>query len=111
MTYTPSAAWSISVGSEIGQVFDNTIDPGTGLKNADFDRLALSTAIAYHDDEGRDGRIKLEWRKDDSEIDSRDLQSYLLQYSFGAKVSEDWRAVASIDAVITNSTTTTRDGA
>ena len=111
VTFTPDALWSITAGSEIGQIFDNTIDPGTGLKNADFDRFALSAAVTYHDEDGVDGRLKGEWRNDNSQDNARDLQSYLIQSSFSAKASEDWRAIASLDAVFTNSTSTTKDSA
>ena len=111
VTFTPDALWTITAGSEIGQIFDNTIDPATNKKNSDFDRLALSAAIAYHAEDGVDSRLKAEWRKDDGDGNARDLQSFLMQYSFSAKASEDWRAIASLDAVFTSSTSTTKDSA
>lgn len=111
VTYTPDAAWTINAGSEIGQVFDNTFNPATGDKNPDFDRIALSTAVAYKTETGIDGALKGEWRIDDSEDDARDMESYLLQASLGVKFADDWRAVGTFDGVITSSTTSTREGA
>lgn len=109
VTFTPIEAWTITGAAEVGQVFDDTVDPGTGLKNPDFDRMALSLAVTYKDEDGWDGRLKGEWREDDSEDDSRDMQAYLLQASLGIKVSEDWRASAGLDVVWTDATDSTRD--
>ena len=111
VTYTPDALWTLTAGSEIGQIFDNTIDPATGKKNADFNRLALSAVIAFHDEDGTEGRFKTEWRRDDSEDNARDLQSYLIQYSYAAKASKNWRAIASLDGVFSDASTSTKDSA
>jgi hypothetical protein len=100
VTYTPDAAWTISGGTEVGQVFDNTIDPGTGLKNPDFDRVAISLAVGYKSDNGIDGKIKGEYRIDDSEDDTRDMEAYLMQASLGVKMDDDWRAIATFDGVL-----------
>lgn len=110
VTYTPDAAWNITAGTEVGQVFDNTFDPGTGNKNPDFDRIALSMAVEYKNDTGLDGKVKGEYRIDDSEDDTRDMQAYLLQASLGLKLDEDWRALASFDGVFTDATDSTREG-
>lgn len=110
VTYTPAAAWTITGGTEVGQVFDNTIDPTSGDKNPDFDRVALSLAVAYKSDNGIDGKIKGEYRIDDSEDDTRDMTAYLLQASLGVKMDDDWRAIASLDAVLNDATDSTRDG-
>ena len=110
VTYTPDAAWTVTGGAELGAVYDDTIDPLTGLKNEDFDRTAISLAIAYKIEEGVDGRIKGEVRVDDSDNDTRDMTSYLLQASLGVKVSEEWRAIASFDGVFTDATDSVRGG-
>ena len=110
VTYTPDAAWTISGGTEVGQVFDNTIDPGTGLKNPDFDRVAISLAVGYKSDNGIDGKIKGEYRIDDSEDDTRDMEAYLMQASLGVKMDDDWRAIATFDGVLSDATDSTRDG-
>jgi hypothetical protein len=108
--YTPGEAWSLTGAAEIGQVFDDTIDPGTGLKNPDFDRTAVSLAATYSNGEGLEGRLKGEWRTDDSEDDTRDMEAYLVQATLGVSVSEDWRASANLDVVLTDASDSTREG-
>jgi hypothetical protein len=110
VTYTPDAAWNITAGTEVGQIFDNTFDSISGLKNPDFDRVALSLAVEYKNDSGIEGKVKGEYRIDDSEDDNRDMEAYLLQTSLGVKLDEDWRAIASFDGVFTEATDSTREG-
>ncbi|MFO1033611.1 MAG: TonB-dependent receptor [Hyphomicrobiales bacterium] len=110
VNYTPAPAWTLTGTSEIGTVIDNTINQTTHLKNPDFDRIALSASVGYKSEDGIDGRIKGEWRKDDSEDDTKDLQSWLLQGNLGVKLNEDWRAQASFDGVFTSATDSTRGG-
>lgn len=110
VTYTPDARWTVTGGLEVGQVFDNTINPDTGLENPDFDRQAISLSAVFRGEEGIDLKAKGELRFDDSEDNTRDLTSYLFQLAIGVKVSEDWRALASVDAVFSDATTSTRDG-
>ena len=110
VTYTPDARWSIGGGLEVGHVFDNTTDPASGTENPDFDRKAISLSAVYRGDDGIDGKAKGELRFDDSEDASRDVASYLAALALGIKMSDDWRALASLDAVIADATDTTRDG-
>jgi hypothetical protein len=110
VTYTPDAVWTVTGAAEVGQVFDDTVDPLTGLNNPDFDRTALSLAVTYNDEDGIEGRIKGEWRHDDSEDDNNDVYAYLLQTTLGVVVSEDWRAIANLDVVINDATDSTREG-
>ncbi len=110
VTYTPDATWTVSGGTEIGQVFDNTIDPDTLAKNPDFDRVAISLAVSHESETGISGKVKGEYRSDDSEDDTRDMEAYLLQASFGTKLSDDWRAIGTFDGVWTDASDTTREG-
>jgi hypothetical protein len=110
VTFTPDEAWTFSASAEVGQVFDNTIDSITGLKNPDFDRIALSTAVAYKSEDGVEAALKGEWRLDDKD-GARELHAYLLQASLGVQVSDDWRAIAHFDGVWSDGTETTRDSA
>lgn len=110
LTYTPDAEWTIGGGVEVGTVYDNTINSGTGLKNPDVDRKAISASAVYRGADGIDGKAKGEMRFDNSEDDSRDADSYLLALAIGVKLSDDWRALASLDAVVSNATQSTRDG-
>jgi hypothetical protein len=108
--YTPNESWTFGGGVEIGTVYDNTKDSATGLKNPDFDRKAVSLSAAYHTDEGLDAKIKGEARFEDSDDDTRDLESYLFAADVGVKVSEDWRALGSLDAVFTDATDAIKEG-
>jgi hypothetical protein len=110
VNYTPDARWTFGGGAEVGTVYDDTVNPDTDVKNSDFDRRAISLSAAYRGDGGIDGKAKGEIRFDNSDDDSRDLESYLFATGLGIKVSEDWRALASLDAVVSNATDTTRDG-
>jgi hypothetical protein len=110
VTYTPVKALTFGGGVEIGTVFDNTIDPSTKKRNPDFDRTALSLSAVYHDDEGYDAKAKGEVRWEDSEDNTRDLTHYLLSTAVGLKVSEDWRALGSLDAVFTDATDAIKEG-
>jgi hypothetical protein len=102
VTYTPDAVWTVKLASEFGNVYDSTSDE-------DIDRRAISFAVGYKD-EGIDGKLKVEARDDDSEVDVKDMQSYLLQASLGMIMDENWRAIASFDGVFTEATDDTREG-
>lgn len=110
VTWTPDSFWNISGSLEIGHVFDDTIDPSTGRENPDFDRQAISLSALYRDADRIDGKAKGEIRLDDSEDDSRDVSSYLAALALGLRTSDDWRALASLDAVISDASASTRDG-
>jgi hypothetical protein len=102
VTYTPDAAWTVKMSGEVGNVYDRT-------SSDDIDRRAISMAIGYKD-EGIDGKLKAEARNDNSEIDSKDMQAYLIQASLGINVTQDWRAIASFDGVFSDATDDTRKG-
>jgi hypothetical protein len=110
VTYAPDARWSVGSNIELGHIVDGTINTGTGLKNGDFDRKALSGTVAYKDNDGNIARIKSEARFDRSEDHSRDLDSYLLSETFELRANPNWRFLGNLDAVISNSTDSTRDG-
>jgi hypothetical protein len=105
--YTPNSRWTVGGGVEIGTIFDDTVDPDTGVKNSDFDRTAISLAVGYKDEEKVSGRIRGEVRFEDSDDDTRDRNSYLFGAGILYKVSDDWQAIANIDAVISDSSTDT----
>jgi hypothetical protein len=100
--YSPTEAWLIDGGVEIGTVFDNTRDPATGKKNPDFDRKAVSLSASYKSEEGIDAKVRGEARFEDSEDNTRDLESYLMAAAVTMKTSENWRAIGSVDAVFTD---------
>ena len=110
VTYTPTPEWVIDGATEIGHVYDNTIDPTTLLKNNDLDRKAASLSVAYKSESGFDAKIKGEARFDGSDDGTSEIMAYLLQAGFGAKMSKDWRALGKLDIVLNNATEDARDG-
>ncbi len=109
VTYTPDALWTADAAAEIGRINDDTIDPGTGLKRSDFDRRALSLAVGFNDEERKlQARLKGEVRTERSEDHSRDLDAFLASAKLSWQQNPDWRAVASLDAAISDRLTTTR---
>jgi hypothetical protein len=109
VTYTPTPEWTFDGGIEVGRVYDNTIDPATGLRNKNFQRQAASFAAGYHKKDGIDAKLKTEARQDFADDGSSEIMSYLLQAGFGAKMSKDWRALANLDVVKSQDTVTTRN--
>jgi hypothetical protein len=98
--YTPDARWTVSGGIEIGTIYDDTINTTSGLKNSDFDRTAVSLSVGYRDEDRLSARVRGEARFEDSGDDTRDRNSYLFAAGVNMKVSDDWQALVSLDAVI-----------
>jgi hypothetical protein len=93
--YAPDDAWLYSAGIEAGEVFDET--------NGDFERFAVSGSAQYRG-EGIDGGVKVEARMDEPQTGSgNDRDTWLAKANLGVKVSPDWRFLARIDAVISES--------
>ncbi len=110
VTYTPTKNWILDGGVEVGRVYDNTIDPSTGLKNKNIDRQAASLSATYRSENGVTGSVKGEARYDYTDDGSSEIMAYLLQAGFGAKMSKDWRALANLDVVVSDATESTRSG-
>jgi hypothetical protein len=110
VTYTPSAAWEVGSAVEVGDVTDDTINSTTGLKNSDFKRIAASASAAYHGDAGFDGHVKGEARFEDSTDGTRDRDTFLFGAGLTSQTSVDWRLLANVDAVISNSSPDTLNG-
>jgi hypothetical protein len=108
--YSPMDDWTIGATTEMGRIVDDTINSGTGLKNSDFDRKAGSVSVGYRNANGNLGRVKAEARFEDSEDNTRDLDSYLLEGTVDLKAHEDWRFLANLDAVFSDATNTARSG-
>lgn len=104
VVYTPDAVWTVDTGFEAGTVRDDTIDDATGKQRADFDRKAASVSIGYNDEEaGITARTRGEARFDSSDDASRDANSYLFATGLSLKTSKDWRLIANVDAVLSDS--------
>ncbi|RCS23078.1 TonB-dependent receptor [Phyllobacterium salinisoli] len=113
VVYTPDAMWTVDGGFEAGTIEDDSIDPGTGLERADFDRKAISLSLGYKDEErGINARMRGEARFEESDDGSRDRNTYLFATGLSWKTSEDWRLLVNLDAVLsdTSGETSFRDG-
>ncbi|WP_172982587.1 hypothetical protein [Phyllobacterium sp. SYP-B3895] len=103
VVYTPDAKWTVDGGLEIGTVEDDTIDPSTNLERSDFDRKAISLSVGYKDEDRIAARIRGETRFEDSDDDTRDLNTYLFATGFSWKTNDNWRLLANIDSVLSDS--------
>jgi hypothetical protein len=108
--YTPDELWTFGLGFEIGNIWDNTINATTLLKNSDFDRKAASATVAYHESDDVSAHAKLEYRNEVSEDHTRDMNSYLLQAGTSVRTSDDWRFSENLSAVVSDASDTTRSG-
>lgn len=103
VTYTPDTYWTVTGGLEAGRVIDRL--------NSDFDRFAPSFGVTYKDEDRLSASLKLEARFENSEDNKRDQTSYYFAGGLGVKTSEDWRLLANLDAVISQSDQSSiRDG-
>ncbi len=93
--YTPDKLWTVNGAVETGRI----VDPNA----SDFDRKAVSASVGYRDGEVLSAVLRGEARLEDSEDNSRDRNSFLLGGSLGMKLSEDWRLVAGLDALVSKS--------
>jgi hypothetical protein len=102
VVYTPDAMWTLDAGLEIGRVRDDTRD-ASGTERSDFDRYAPSLSLGYKDEErGLDARIRGEVRIERSDDGTRDQNTWLIATGLGWKASPDWRLIAHLDAVISD---------
>ena len=99
VTYTPDAVWTIGAGIEAGEVYDEV--------NGDFDRIAVSGTVSLRD-EVKNASLRFEARFEEGQTAAvRDRNTYLISGQYGYRQDEDWRFIASIDAVISESDQTT----
>lgn len=103
VTYTPDERWTVTGGFEGGRVKDDTIGDRSGTDLSDFDRIAPSLGISYKDADRFTASLKAEARFEDSKDDTRDQTSYYFAGGVAVKVSENWRGLASFDAVVSES--------
>ncbi|TYC63930.1 TonB-dependent receptor [Rhodobacterales bacterium] len=106
VSYTPNDKWTVTGGFEAGQVQDDTIDRITGREKSDFDRKAASMGFTYNDEEtGTRGKLRSEARFENSEDNSRDLDTYLLLAGLSLNTSPNWRILTNVDAAISTGET------
>ena len=94
LTFMPDDVWSTSLGMSISTIKDP--------KASDFDRKAASMRIGYTTDE-LTASLNGEVRVERSEDNTRDRDTYLVQAAANWKTADNWRLLASLDAVLSNS--------
>ncbi|MDX8512108.1 TonB-dependent receptor [Mesorhizobium captivum] len=101
VVYTPDATWTVDGGLEIGRVRDETVRED--VQQEDFDRYAPSVSIGYKDEEaGINARVRGEVRVERSDEGTRDQNTYLFAAGLGWKTNPDWRLLAHVDAVLSD---------
>ena len=94
LTFTPDEVWSTSLGMTIGTIHDPYA--------SDFDRKGVSARLGYST-EAVKVSLNGEVRFEDSQDDSRDRETYLLQADASLKTDENWRVLGHVDALISRS--------
>ncbi|WP_162561632.1 hypothetical protein [Yoonia vestfoldensis] len=97
VTYSPTDVLTYSLGMETGTIRDSA----TG----DFDRTAFSIGAAYSRDEDLSIRGRLEYRTEDGAGDAQDRETIGLTAGYSNKVAQDWRVLANLDALYSDSAT------
>jgi hypothetical protein len=94
LTFTPDEVWSTSLGMSLGSITDPYGD--------DIDRKLFLARGAYS---GERLKVSLngEVRFEDYEDDKRDRTTYLAQANANWKSDDNWRILASLDAVLSKS--------
>lgn len=95
VTYTPDAVWTLGAGFEAGEIYDDI--------NGDFDRVAVSGSVSLRE-EVRNASLRFEARFEEGDNATiRDRNTYLLSGQYAYLHNQDWRFIASIDAVLSES--------
>lgn len=101
--YTPTDAWSIDGGIEIGSV-DET--GGNTLK-----RKGFSLGADYNPNEDIQAGLRGEYRVESSTDGTKDRNTWLLKGYGNIQTSDDWRLLTDFSALVSNSNATSvRDG-
>ena len=95
LQYAPDDHWTYALGLEAGEVQDSI--------SGDFERFAISGTTAFKSEE-KSASLRLEARFEDSTSSLiRDRETYLIKARTSTTQSDDWRFLASFDAVISHS--------
>lgn len=97
VTYTPDQRWRFDGMLQYG---DSSESDGTSLT-----RRGLSLGVRYADEDAMVASLRGEWRNEESDRPDNELDrdTWLLSGMYETRVSEDWRFVSSLDAVISDS--------
>ncbi len=95
VNYTPDDAITLSGGIEAGEVYDSV--------SGYFDRFGLSGTISIRE-EMRQASLRFEARFEDGiNANARDRNTYLLTANYSRNYHDDWRFIAKLDGVISQS--------
>lgn len=100
--YTPDARWTLAAAMEQGRIRDRI--------DSDFDRTALSLSAGYKGENGVSAHGRGEVRLEDSDDDSRDRTTWAGSAGATVEMSDNWRMIASADALFSDATSTILDG-
>ena len=108
VTYTPQPDWKFGGAVESGMVFNDFSD--SLFDDDGLNRTAVSLTAAYSPDAKLNATVKGEVRFEEGDDPSDDLTAYYVAGRFSTAVNDDWRFIASVDAVISDETELTLDG-
>lgn len=94
VNFEPDTIWSAWGTYETGRIVDEDA--------SDFERHAISLGLGYQD-EGIEWTSRGELRLEDSDDDTRDRATALLQSGLSVKTNDDWRILAGFDGLISRS--------
>ena len=95
VTWQPNSEWTLSGSMESGTITDSA--------SGDFERTALSFGFAYSTSEDLSVRGRIEYRTEDGDGEDRDRETWALSAGYANQVSTDWRLLASVDALVSES--------
>lgn len=110
VTYTPVPEWKFGGNIESGMVWDDSPQGVVETGDGGFHRTAISLSAAYAPNDKMTASLKGETRWDDPDNGESDTVGYYLAGRFSTAIDDDWRFIASLDAVITDQTDTTLEG-
>ena len=95
VSYTPSAAWTVSGSFDYGEVRDET--------NGDFERLAASAGAAWSPSDEVSARLRLEYRTEDGDGTAQDRDTYMFAAGYTNTLGEDWSLLADVEGLYSDS--------
>ncbi|WP_421694775.1 TonB-dependent receptor [Aestuariivirga sp.] len=109
VTYTPTPEWKLGGAIESGMIWGDSAD--LGFDNSEFHRNAVSATAVYTPSDRVTVSGKGEVRFDDGGgIDDGNVTAYYFASRLSNAINEDWRLLASVDAVVADATESTAGG-
>ncbi|MEO1238532.1 MAG: hypothetical protein AAFW64_02520 [Pseudomonadota bacterium] len=95
VNYTPNARWSYGATYETGTVRDEV--------SGDFNRDAISAGVGYANEDFSAANLRLEYRTENGDGIAQDRVTWGVTADYSNKVNQDWRFLASLDALVSDS--------